>query len=262
VREAVPQAAFRADRHDLDARVDRAGRLATGAVVCELSLPHDVGRRVAASGPTCWSPRAATCAFPGHPRFERVREPGRDFDFGLPPRAALACMSETMVLALENRREHYTLGRGIDLEKVREIDELAARAGFDARGHARVRSPITPSTSRSTAAARERARRYDGAMPRRANTTTRHVVVDRARRRLDENVCGLFARVHDRGSTGKTSCCAARPIRAFRGDATLSIPRNMLLASLVVVPHALVPRVVRARGHRDRLLSPIARAAR
>jgi hypothetical protein len=67
---------------------------------------------------------------PGNPRFARVREPDLDFDLGLPPRTALACMSETMVLALENRREHYTLGRGIDLAKVREIDALAERAGF------------------------------------------------------------------------------------------------------------------------------------
>jgi predicted amino acid dehydrogenase len=67
---------------------------------------------------------------PGTPRFDRVREPGRDFDFGLPPGTALACMSETMVLALEERREHYTLGRGIQLDKVREIEGLARRAGF------------------------------------------------------------------------------------------------------------------------------------
>jgi fatty aldehyde-generating acyl-ACP reductase len=67
---------------------------------------------------------------PGTPRFARVREPGRDFDLGLPPGSALACMSETMVLALEERRENYTLGRGIDLAKVREIQELAAKDGF------------------------------------------------------------------------------------------------------------------------------------
>lgn len=67
---------------------------------------------------------------PGQPRFARVREPGQEFDLGLPPRTALACMSETMVLALENRLEPYTLGRGIQLEKVIEIDKMAARCGF------------------------------------------------------------------------------------------------------------------------------------
>jgi hypothetical protein len=59
-----------------------------------------------------------------------VREAGLPFDMGLGDGNALACMSETMVLALEDRLESYTLGRGIDLDKVREIDTLAQRAGF------------------------------------------------------------------------------------------------------------------------------------
>ncbi len=104
--------------------------LQTGAVVCELSLPHDVGRRVALERPDVLVTEGGNMRVPGTPRFRRVREPELDFDLGLPPRTALACMSETMVLALENRREHYTLGRGIDLAKVQEIGALARRAGF------------------------------------------------------------------------------------------------------------------------------------
>ena len=68
---------------------------------------------------------------PGNPKIMRVREPGKEFDFGLPAGTALACMSETMTLALENRLESYTLGRGIDLAKVIEIDEMARRCGFE-----------------------------------------------------------------------------------------------------------------------------------
>jgi hypothetical protein len=95
---------------------------------------------------------------PGTPRFARVREPELDFDFGLPPGAALACMSETMVLALEERRESYTLGRGIDLAKVREIDALAKRAGFELAGMRAFDRPITAERiSAIRAAARERA---------------------------------------------------------------------------------------------------------
>jgi len=104
--------------------------LQTGAVVCELSLPHDVGRRVAVERPDVLVTEGGNMRVPGTPRFGRVREPELDFDLGLPPRTALACMSETMVLALEERREHYTLGRGIQLDKVREIEGLARRAGF------------------------------------------------------------------------------------------------------------------------------------
>jgi hypothetical protein len=73
-----------------------------------------------------------------------VREPGREFDLGLAPGTALACMSETMLLAIENRRAHYTLGRGIDLEQVREIDALAERAGFELADMRAFDKPVTP----------------------------------------------------------------------------------------------------------------------
>ncbi|BDE07610.1 shikimate 5-dehydrogenase [Vulcanimicrobium alpinum] len=106
------------------------GDLRTGAVVCELSLPHDVSRRVATERPDVLVVEGGNMRVPGDWRAERVREPGTDFDLNLPAGTALACMSETMVLALENRCESYTLGRGIDLDRVREIDALAERDGF------------------------------------------------------------------------------------------------------------------------------------
>jgi fatty aldehyde-generating acyl-ACP reductase len=105
--------------------------LRIGAVVCELSLPHDVSRRVAAERPDVLVVEGGNMRVPGNPRFERVREPGTEFDLNLPARTALACMSETMILALEGRLEPYTLGRGIKLEKVIEIEAMAARCGFE-----------------------------------------------------------------------------------------------------------------------------------
>jgi len=104
--------------------------LQTGAVVVELSLPHDVSRRVAELRPDVLVIEGGNMRVPGNFQAERIREPGTFFTLGLPPGTALACMSETMVLALENRIEPYTLGRGIDVDKVREIDALAERAGF------------------------------------------------------------------------------------------------------------------------------------
>ena len=96
---------------------------------------------------------------PGTPRFERVRERGNDFDLNLPPRTALACMSETMVLALEGRFEPYTLGRGIDLAKVVEIEALAARDGFTLADMRAFDAAITPekiAATRNAAAKRRR----------------------------------------------------------------------------------------------------------
>ncbi len=130
VREAVPQGRLVLTATTSTQELIEPDDLCPGAVVCELSLPHDVGRRVALERPDVLVTEGGNMRVPGTPRFDRVRE-GIPFDLGLPAGEALACMSETMVLALENRREHYTLGRGIDLAKVREIDALASRAGFE-----------------------------------------------------------------------------------------------------------------------------------
>ena len=129
--------------------------LQTGAVVCELSLPHDVSRQVAEERPDVLVTEGGNMVMPGNPRIERVREPGQEFDLNLPPRTALACMSETMVLALENRLESYTLGRGIDLEKVIEIDRMATSCGFALADMRAFDAAITPEAIAATRRAAE-----------------------------------------------------------------------------------------------------------
>jgi fatty aldehyde-generating acyl-ACP reductase len=134
--------------------------LQTGAVVCELSLPHDVSRRVATLRPDVLVTEGGNMLVPGEPRFERVQRPGTEFDLNLPPRTALACMSETMVLALERRFESYTLGRGIDVGKVVEIEGMADRCGFKLGGMRAFDAAITPEKIAATrAAALERSSR-------------------------------------------------------------------------------------------------------
>ena len=131
--------------------------LRTGAVVCELSLPHDVSRRVAVERPDVLVVEGGNMRVPGEMRWRRVREAGEDFDMGLPSGTALACMSETMVLALEDRCEPFTLGRGIELDKVREIDALATRAGFTLADMRAFDLPISrEQIARTRAAADER----------------------------------------------------------------------------------------------------------
>jgi predicted amino acid dehydrogenase len=128
--------------------------LRTGAVVCEVSLPHDVSRRVAAERPDVLVIEGGNLRVPGALRMERVREPGRPFDLGLPPETLLACVSETIVLALEGRLEPYSLGRGIELERVREIDALAERAGFTLADMRAFDVALTPERIAATRAAR------------------------------------------------------------------------------------------------------------
>jgi fatty aldehyde-generating acyl-ACP reductase len=127
--------------------------LQTGAVVCELSLPHDVSRRVSGERPDVLVVEGGNVLVPGNPRFERIREPGTDFDLNLPPKTVLACMGETMVLALEERIEPFTLGRGIDLRKVVEIGEMAERCGFAPASMRAFDAAITPERIAATKAA-------------------------------------------------------------------------------------------------------------
>lgn len=143
--------------------------LQTGAVVCELSLPHDVSRSVALQRPDVLVTEGGNMVVPGNPRFERVREPGTEFDLNLPPRTALACMSETMILALEGRCEAFTLGRGIDIDKVVEIEKMAERCGFTLAGMRAFDAAIGPdqiAAHRAAAKQREISMRPSGSYMR------------------------------------------------------------------------------------------------
>jgi hypothetical protein len=67
-----------------------------------------------------------------------VEVPGKNVDlglnFGFPPKTAYACMSETMMLALENRPENYTLGKDVSVQQVEEMMGLAKKHGFKLAG--------------------------------------------------------------------------------------------------------------------------------
>jgi fatty aldehyde-generating acyl-ACP reductase len=126
--------------------------LKPGAVVCEVSLPHDVSRRVATERDDVLVTEGGNIRVPGNVDFH--------FDFGLPPGIALACMAETMILTLEGRFVNYSLGRGVNLDKVLEIERLADKHGFTLAGMRAFDREVTPemvARARANAAARRRA---------------------------------------------------------------------------------------------------------
>lgn len=100
--------------------------LKPGAVVLDVARPRDVSRRVAAERSDVLVVEGGMVEVPGPVDFH--------FDFGFPPGRAYACMAETMALALEGRYEDYTLGRRIEVERVREINTIATRHGFRLSG--------------------------------------------------------------------------------------------------------------------------------
>jgi hypothetical protein len=61
-------------------------------------------------------------------------EPNFGFDIGLPPGVAYACLAETAVLAMEERFENFTLGRNIEMEKVKEMYRLFKKHGLQLAG--------------------------------------------------------------------------------------------------------------------------------
>jgi len=94
--------------------------------VCDVARPRDVSWRVAKERDDVLVIEGGVVAVPGDVEF--------GFDFGFPPKTAYACMSETMILALEGRYESFTLGKDVSVEQVREISALADKHGFKLAG--------------------------------------------------------------------------------------------------------------------------------
>lgn len=109
--------------------------LKPGAVVCDVSRPRDVSVRVAKERDDVLILEGGVVAVPGEVDF--------GFNFGFPPRTSYACMAETMILALDGRYESFSLGKELELEKVREIGRLAAKHGFKLAGFRSFEKAVT-----------------------------------------------------------------------------------------------------------------------
>lgn len=120
--------------------------LRPGAVVLDVARPRDVSRQVAALRDDVLVIEGGMVEVPGEVDF--------GFNFGFPAGRAYACMAETIALAMEGRYEDYTLGRQIDVARIREIDAIATRHGFRLSG---LRSFERAVTAEHVAAVRERA---------------------------------------------------------------------------------------------------------
>lgn len=109
--------------------------LRSGAVVCDVARPRNVSAAV-------YEKRRDVLVIDGGV----IRVPGDNvdfgFNFGFPPRHAEACIAETMILALEQRYECFTLGADISVEQVEEITRLAHKHGFEVAGFRRFERAI------------------------------------------------------------------------------------------------------------------------
>ncbi len=94
-----------------------------GAVICDVARPPDISEGEAAVRPDVLVIESGEVRIPGEVDF--------GFDIGLPPGTAYACLAETALLAMEGRFEDYTLGREIEIERVKEIFHLFQKHGFE-----------------------------------------------------------------------------------------------------------------------------------
>ncbi|MFQ3611069.1 MAG: shikimate dehydrogenase [Fimbriimonadales bacterium] len=100
--------------------------LKAGAVVVDVARPRDVSVRVARERDDVLVIEGGLVEVPGAVDF--------GFNFGFPPKTAYACMSETMMLALEGRIENFTLGKEVTLRQVEETQAMARKHGFRLAG--------------------------------------------------------------------------------------------------------------------------------
>ena len=123
--------------------------LKPGAVVCDVARPRDVSVRVSKERPDVLAIEGGVVRVPGEVDF--------NFDFGFEEGTAYACMSETMLLALEDDPTlfSFTLGKEVSVGQVDRINALAKKHGFDLAGFRAFERPVTQ-------AAIERARKARG----------------------------------------------------------------------------------------------------
>lgn len=136
--------------------------LKPGAVVCDVARPRDVSARVTKERPDVLVIEGGVVRVPGDVEF--------NFRFGFPERTAYACMSETMMLALDGRVENFTLGKEVTVDQVDEITRLAHKHGFELAGFRSFEKAVDQASIDRAREARKRSKIKDSKLKERLAT--------------------------------------------------------------------------------------------
>lgn len=109
--------------------------LKPGAVVCDVARPRNVSAEVSQKRNDVLVIEGGVINVPGQVDFR--------FNFGFPQGTSYACMSETIILALEGRYENFSLGRSLELEKINTIAQLAQKHSFTLAGFRNFERAVT-----------------------------------------------------------------------------------------------------------------------
>lgn len=110
----------------LTGKVINVDKLKPGAVICDVARPPDVKEEDAARRPDVLIVESGEIMLPGEPDF--------GFDIDMPPGTAYACLSETALLAMDGKYDDYTLGRNIEMDRVKEMYRLWQKHGLKLAG--------------------------------------------------------------------------------------------------------------------------------
>lgn len=120
-----------------------------GAVVCDMSRPPNVSRRVEQERPDVLVLDGGVIEVPGKPWF--------GWNFGYEQGLAYACMSETMMLALERDYQDTSLGTDLTPASMLRFRDLARKHGFRLAGLRSFDRPVTEERWQELLAARAEA---------------------------------------------------------------------------------------------------------
>lgn len=110
--------------------------LKQGAVICDMSRPSNVSQDVLEKRPDVLVIDGGIIAMPSAPDL--------GWNFGFEKGTGFACMSETIMLALEQRYEHASLGADLNLEQLEMMRQLAKKQGFTLAGLRNLDRPLDP----------------------------------------------------------------------------------------------------------------------
>ena len=106
-----------------------------GAIVCDVARPQDVSVEVKEARPDVLVIDGGVVAVPGLPDL--------GWNFGFETGLAYACMSETIMLALEQQYRHFSLGVDIEIQTIDYLRQLAQKHGFKLAGFRSFDRPLT-----------------------------------------------------------------------------------------------------------------------
>lgn len=104
-------------------RLVRADNLGPDAIVCDISRPSNVSPDLAASRPDVMVLNGGVIRLP--------QDSSLGFSTFLPPGHAYACMAETIMMAMDQRYHHASLGFDLSLPWIFELEQLARELDFE-----------------------------------------------------------------------------------------------------------------------------------